>query len=235
MPAHNAQGHLAMKTPMLPAAILKRGATDAKEALPARVETARRLNLLGNTLEEEPRVASWIRDGISRIADSFTGTHVWFNSPLNSAIDITPYSQIYGIHPRFFNFDENGNMQVMNTPHAWQSGAASPLSHHAPSPSCAQGAAANAISSPFGFSGAATSVATNRFGMSTTTAQTAAIATPMSSGYAAVPTGVPCSSTPRAAVQVMAGPQRRPATPHHGAGHQVTPGSVGASTVRFHV
>lgn len=35
--------------------------------------------------------------------------HVWFNSPLNSDHPITPYSEVYGVHPRFFNFDRAGN------------------------------------------------------------------------------------------------------------------------------
>jgi len=37
---------------------------------------------------------------------------VWFNSPANSAVDITPYSRIYGVHPRFFDFDAVGEMQL---------------------------------------------------------------------------------------------------------------------------
>lgn len=35
---------------------------------------------------------------------------VWFNSPMNSEIEITPYSSIYGMHPRYFNFDGAGGM-----------------------------------------------------------------------------------------------------------------------------
>jgi len=38
--------------------------------------------------------------------------HVWFNSPLNSAIEITPYSRVYGVHPRFFDFDSLGAMEL---------------------------------------------------------------------------------------------------------------------------
>lgn len=41
-----------------------------------------------------------------------TRGRVWFNSPLNSAVDITPYSRIYGVHPRFFDFDAVGDMQL---------------------------------------------------------------------------------------------------------------------------
>lgn len=37
---------------------------------------------------------------------------VWFNSPQNSSVDITPYSRIYGVHPRFFDFDAVGDMQL---------------------------------------------------------------------------------------------------------------------------
>mmetsp|Transcript_108219 Transcript_108219/g.304958 ORF Transcript_108219/g.304958 Transcript_108219/m.304958 type:complete len:335 (+) Transcript_108219:43-1047(+) len=37
--------------------------------------------------------------------------HVWFNSPLNSSVAITPYAQVYGIHPRYFQFDAGGSMQ----------------------------------------------------------------------------------------------------------------------------
>eukprot|EP00747_Dinoflagellata_sp_TGD_P217841 gnl/TRDRNA2_/TRDRNA2_90188_c0_seq1.p1 gnl/TRDRNA2_/TRDRNA2_90188_c0~~gnl/TRDRNA2_/TRDRNA2_90188_c0_seq1.p1 ORF type:complete len:184 (+),score=13.32 gnl/TRDRNA2_/TRDRNA2_90188_c0_seq1:36-554(+) len=36
--------------------------------------------------------------------------HVWFNSPLNSSIPITPYSERFGTHPRYFNFDRDGQM-----------------------------------------------------------------------------------------------------------------------------
>lgn len=46
--------------------------------------------------------------------------HVWFNSPLNSAIEITPYSQVYGLHPRFFDFNEEGNMELSAYADTWQ-------------------------------------------------------------------------------------------------------------------
>jgi len=35
--------------------------------------------------------------------------HVCFNSPANSVHPITPYAEIYGAHPRTFNFDRAGN------------------------------------------------------------------------------------------------------------------------------
>jgi len=38
--------------------------------------------------------------------------HVWFNSPMNTSVEITPYSKIYGLHPRLFHFDGNGFMQL---------------------------------------------------------------------------------------------------------------------------
>jgi len=38
------------------------------------------------------------------------GCEVWFHSPQNSAHPITPYAEIYGVHPRFFHFDSNGHM-----------------------------------------------------------------------------------------------------------------------------
>eukprot|EP00929_Paragymnodinium_shiwhaense_P055368 TRINITY_DN27739_c0_g4_i1.p1 TRINITY_DN27739_c0_g4~~TRINITY_DN27739_c0_g4_i1.p1 ORF type:complete len:406 (+),score=56.82 TRINITY_DN27739_c0_g4_i1:77-1294(+) len=43
---------------------------------------------------------------------------VWFHSPLNSAHPVTPYAEIYGVHPRFFNFDAHGQMvpSWMETP-----------------------------------------------------------------------------------------------------------------------
>jgi len=53
--------------------------------------------------------------------------HVWFNSPLNSAVEITPYSQIYGIHPRFFNFDEDGSMQPSACADPWRQGPGTPV------------------------------------------------------------------------------------------------------------
>lgn len=51
---------------------------------------------------------------------------VWFNSPANSTIEITPYSRIYGVHPRFFDFDACGAMQL--TPAANVCIASSPIS-----------------------------------------------------------------------------------------------------------
>lgn len=36
--------------------------------------------------------------------------HVWFNRQRDSEHDITPYAEIYGVHPRFFNFNEQGDM-----------------------------------------------------------------------------------------------------------------------------
>jgi hypothetical protein len=35
---------------------------------------------------------------------------VWFNRQRDSEHDITPYAEIYGVHPRFFNFNEQGDM-----------------------------------------------------------------------------------------------------------------------------
>merc|ERR1719387_3379817 len=37
--------------------------------------------------------------------------HVSFSSPLNSPVAITPYSEVYGVHPRFFDFDCEGVKQ----------------------------------------------------------------------------------------------------------------------------
>lgn len=34
---------------------------------------------------------------------------VWFNSPMNTSHPVTPYAEIYGVHPRHFNFDRYGN------------------------------------------------------------------------------------------------------------------------------
>lgn len=34
--------------------------------------------------------------------------HVWFNSPMNESFVITPYSGVYGMHPRFFHFGKDG-------------------------------------------------------------------------------------------------------------------------------
>jgi hypothetical protein len=36
--------------------------------------------------------------------------HVWFNKYNDSQHDITPYAEIYGVHPRLFNFNEQGDM-----------------------------------------------------------------------------------------------------------------------------
>lgn len=45
-----------------------------------------------------------------RVSSSSSSPHVWFNNQRNSRHDITPYSEIYGVHPRFFNFDSEGDM-----------------------------------------------------------------------------------------------------------------------------
>lgn len=59
--------------------------------------------------------------------------HVWFNSPFNTAVEITPYSRVYGLHPRFFDFDASGSMQL--TPMAERAPSASPVrSPHSQSP-----------------------------------------------------------------------------------------------------
>jgi len=87
------------------------------------------------TLDESARLAAWIRECFSNGTSSPTATaaaamlehSVWFNSPLNSAVDITPYSQIYGVHPRFFNFDENGNKEFSAAADTWRKNAASPV------------------------------------------------------------------------------------------------------------
>merc|ERR1712217_782809 len=37
--------------------------------------------------------------------------HISFRSPLGSPVAITPYSEIYGVHPRLFDFRSDGQMQ----------------------------------------------------------------------------------------------------------------------------
>jgi len=32
-------------------------------------------------------------------------------SPCNTSADVTPYARVYGVHPAFFDFDQNGSMQ----------------------------------------------------------------------------------------------------------------------------
>lgn len=73
--------------------------------------------------EQSPAPSPWVSNATPRRkAQAFdplfcpTSTHraahVWFNSPLNSVIEIsTPYSRIYGVHPRFFDFDACGAME----------------------------------------------------------------------------------------------------------------------------
>ncbi|CAE8620903.1 unnamed protein product, partial [Polarella glacialis] len=42
-----------------------------------------------------------------------TTTRVSFApSPMNSAVEVTPYAQVYGIHPDMFDFDQRGAMQL---------------------------------------------------------------------------------------------------------------------------
>lgn len=109
------------------------------------------------TLDESARIAAWIRECFSNGTSSPTAAaaaamlehSVWFNSPLNSAVDITPYSQIYGVHPRFFNFDENGNKQFSAAADAWRNTASSPV---AGSPLASFGFSPSAApSAPLGF------------------------------------------------------------------------------------
>lgn len=93
------------------------------------------MSRLLTTLDESARMAAWIRQCFSNGTSSPTAAaaaavlehSVWFNSPLNSAVDITPYSQIYGVHPRFFNFDENGNKQFSAAADPWRNTASSPV------------------------------------------------------------------------------------------------------------
>lgn len=70
----------------------------------------------GPQTDAVPQPGFMMRFGMSPLGPQKEPGHVWFNSPLNSAIDITPYSKIYGLHPRFFNFDSSGSMQL--TPRA---------------------------------------------------------------------------------------------------------------------
>merc|ERR1719210_3197135 len=64
------------------------------------------------TSDAAPQSGYMMRFGMSPISHSQEPGHVWFNSPMNSAVDITPYSKIYGMHPRNFNFDSSGSMQL---------------------------------------------------------------------------------------------------------------------------
>jgi len=49
--------------------------------------------------------------------DAAGSRHVWFNSPLNTVRAVTPYSNIYGIHPRFFDVDAGGTMRLTPVGH----------------------------------------------------------------------------------------------------------------------
>jgi len=70
----------------------------------------------GSQTDAVPQAGFMMRFGMSPVATHRRPGHVWFNSPANSAVDITPYSKIYGLHPRLFNFDSTGSMQL--TPRA---------------------------------------------------------------------------------------------------------------------
>eukprot|EP00450_Noctiluca_scintillans_P027898 CAMPEP_0194519678 /NCGR_PEP_ID=MMETSP0253-20130528/53384_1 /TAXON_ID=2966 /ORGANISM="Noctiluca scintillans" /LENGTH=189 /DNA_ID=CAMNT_0039363837 /DNA_START=20 /DNA_END=589 /DNA_ORIENTATION=- len=46
--------------------------------------------------------------GMSPKADEQLLGHVWFNMRCNEENSVTPYSQVYDVHPRWFDFDEEG-------------------------------------------------------------------------------------------------------------------------------
>eukprot|EP00931_Biecheleriopsis_adriatica_P052910 TRINITY_DN30866_c0_g1_i2.p1 TRINITY_DN30866_c0_g1~~TRINITY_DN30866_c0_g1_i2.p1 ORF type:complete len:315 (+),score=55.57 TRINITY_DN30866_c0_g1_i2:151-1095(+) len=53
------------------------------------------------------------RDVVTRITQVADERHVWFNSAANTMLEMTtPYSQVYGIHPRYFQFGEGGTMKL---------------------------------------------------------------------------------------------------------------------------
>lgn len=80
-----------------------------------------------STLDDTMQFTQKIRNTFGDFTENLTFAslyrqdgHVWFNSPLNSAVDITPYSQIYGMHPKFFNFDAEGAMEVSSCADEWR-------------------------------------------------------------------------------------------------------------------
>lgn len=127
---HMAPAAAVPKPLKLPAAAVgQRGSIHACPA-PGTLDMSRLLA----TLDESARMAAWVREYFSNGSSSPAAAaaaarlehSVWFNSPLNSAVDVTPYSQIYGVHPRFFNFDENGEKQFSVVADPWRTAASSP-------------------------------------------------------------------------------------------------------------
>eukprot|EP00419_Tripos_fusus_P009811 CAMPEP_0172663996 /NCGR_PEP_ID=MMETSP1074-20121228/6296_1 /TAXON_ID=2916 /ORGANISM="Ceratium fusus, Strain PA161109" /LENGTH=334 /DNA_ID=CAMNT_0013480075 /DNA_START=28 /DNA_END=1032 /DNA_ORIENTATION=- len=121
------QPQVAAKQVALPSAIFVREAstdalsTSARQVLkmqPPDAATPKRRQVTIQHFERSPTAAAHSPAGtaaaLSPPAAMQPGTegHVWFNSPMNTSIDVTPYSQVYGLHPRFFHFDGSGSMQL---------------------------------------------------------------------------------------------------------------------------
>merc|ERR1719162_2125010 len=100
------------------AAVLQRGPTHAHAAADGS-DVSRLLATLDESAKFAASIRDWFSSGTPADAAAAMG-HVWFNSPLNSAVDITPYSQIYGMHPKFFNFDAQGSMEVSGCADEWR-------------------------------------------------------------------------------------------------------------------
>jgi len=57
-------------------------------------------------------VATPTRRGASPVMRTPARPRVSFaRSPCNTSTDVTPYARVYGVHPAFFDFDQNGAMQ----------------------------------------------------------------------------------------------------------------------------
>merc|ERR1719160_2307256 len=73
------------------------------------------------TLDASPSSTSAWLDGClspeDKSPDSGRRSHVSFATPSNNSVHvITPYSKVYGIHPRLFEFDKKGKVWAAKNP-----------------------------------------------------------------------------------------------------------------------
>lgn len=76
------------------------------------------LALTAESETDEARTPSGASSSCSSRASVGGTRRVWFNLDMNEACPVTPYSEVYGMHPRDFHFDGEGHKSVITQSYA---------------------------------------------------------------------------------------------------------------------
>lgn len=67
----------------------------------------------GLSMDASFEFSEMAREMASRVVEQAEKPHVWFKTSANSMLDVTtPYAEVYGIHPRYFNVGQGNSMTL---------------------------------------------------------------------------------------------------------------------------